>query len=498
MVFAQLIQTSCNFAPFPMTKKGLVASASFVAVLLPSAAYAQAITPTDSPVWLTDRRYNEGIGIRSGDLELHPGIAGEVGYDSNWFLRSQKTGFANSAPSAPIIPALEFRVTPSLYVSTLGPQRTEGATEPPSVRFRGGINATYREFIGLSNDPAASQPQNDISRQRNVGGAADARVDIAPERPLGFSLFANGMRTIQPNATTADPNLSFTRDDVAAGGEFVVQPGGGTLDWRFGYAFHDTIFEDSAGSVYSNTAHEGFTRGRWRFRPRTAILYDATIRAVNYTNGSQAQALGLVNSTPVRARLGLNGLVTDRFSLLLMAGWGASFYDKVQPTEPQYDSVIGQAELKWFLSASPGLQQSSDVGLSLSSIAVGYTRDFQNSYLGAYYGFDRGYLRFNYFFAGRALITLEGGAGAVEYPTLVWGDGQKRSSSFTDLRADGTLFGEYRFTDSFGLNATVRYTANFSNTSIPAIEVPAGGGNPPLYDMSWNRVEAFLGVRWFM
>src|SRR5581483_984118 len=131
--------------------------------------------------------------------------------------------------------------------------------------------------------------------------------------------------------------------------------------------------------------------GRWRFRPRTALLYDATFRFINYTNSAAALQDGLVNSTPVRARLGINGLITDRFALLGMVGWGASFYDKTLPSQPQYDSVIGQAELKWFLSASPGLQQSSDVGLALSSIAVGYTRDFQNSYLGGYYGSDRGY-----------------------------------------------------------------------------------------------------------
>ena len=34
-------------------------------------------------VWLKDRRYGEGIGIRAGDFELHPGIGGEFGYDSN-------------------------------------------------------------------------------------------------------------------------------------------------------------------------------------------------------------------------------------------------------------------------------------------------------------------------------------------------------------------------------------------------------------------------------
>jgi hypothetical protein len=481
-----------------MTKKGFAAAALF-SLLLPSAASAQAIMQGDAPAWLADRRYTEGIGIRQGDLELHPGIAGEVGYDSNWFLRSPNGGFANSAPLAPIIPSLQFRITPSIYVSTLGPQRREGDVnvEPPSVRFRAGANATYREFIGLSGDSSASQPQNDISQQRNLGISADARLEINPERPFGVVLFTRYLRLIQPNAATADPSLGFTRDDIGVGGEFVVQPGSGTLDWHFGYQFHDTLFEESAGTPFANSAQELYTRGRWKFRPRTAIIYDANVQFISYADPSAALAQGLVNSDPIRARIGLNGLVTDRFALLGLVGFGASFYDNTSPRQPQYDSVIGQAELKWFLSASPGLSQSSDVGLALSSIAVGYTRDFQNSYLGPYYGSDRGYLRFNYFFAGRALVTLEGGAGAVEYPTFYWlPSNTVRHRSFTDLRTDATLFGEYRFTDTFGVNATVRYTSNISNNSVQSTD--GSTSNATAFDMTWNRIETFVGVRWFM
>ena len=63
------------------------------------------------------------------------------------------------------------------------------------------------------------------------------------------------------------------------------------------------------------------------------------------------------------------------------------------------------------------------------------------------------------------------------------------------------MFGEYRFTDSFALNATVRYTANFSSNSVP--DRRSGGANAPVpaaqqYDMSWNRLEAYLGCPWFL
>jgi len=237
-------------------------------------------------------------------------------------------------------------------------------------------------------------------------------------------------------------------------------------------------------------------RGRWKFRPRTALIYDATVRFIDYGSETNTVTVPLANSTPIRARLGIEGLLTERFALLAMAGWGASFYS-ASANLPQFDSIIAQAELKWFLSASPGVAKATELGLALSSIAVGYTRDFQNSYFGSYYTQDRGYLKFYYLFAGRAVVSLEGGVAAIEYPTLFWADGNQRHSSFSDLRADATLFTEYRFTDTFGLNATLRYSANVSKTLIPIAENPAPGTDNN-YAMQWNRFEAYIGVRWFM
>ena len=105
-----------------MTKTGLAPAIVAVVLLASSAARAQG---SDSPVWLKDRQYSQGAGVLAGDFELHPSIAGEAGYDSNWFLRSSATNvaFANSAPAAPVVGALEFRITPSLYLSTLSAQR---------------------------------------------------------------------------------------------------------------------------------------------------------------------------------------------------------------------------------------------------------------------------------------------------------------------------------------------------------------------------------------
>ena len=79
-----------------MTTRGFALPAVAVVLLVSRAASAQAqYTTPDSPAWLADRRYNEGIGVRTGNFELHPGIAGEFGYDSNYLLRSTMEGVTN-------------------------------------------------------------------------------------------------------------------------------------------------------------------------------------------------------------------------------------------------------------------------------------------------------------------------------------------------------------------------------------------------------------------
>src|SRR3954470_7215255 len=78
-----------------------------------------AVAAAQDQAWLKDRRYTEGIGYRVGDFELHPGASAEFGYDSNYFHRSPTD---DGGP----VGALRLRITPSLSLSTLSKQRTEG------------------------------------------------------------------------------------------------------------------------------------------------------------------------------------------------------------------------------------------------------------------------------------------------------------------------------------------------------------------------------------
>jgi hypothetical protein len=447
--------------------------------------------------WVKDKRFSEGQGLTAGDLQFHPSIAGEIGYDSNWFLRSDKNDprYVNSAPAAPVRDGGVLRITPSLTVATLPSQRNAPVEARAPIDFRGGLAASYYEFIG----------NQELRDQRNLSGHADLRMDILPQRPWAAAIFGQYDRTLQPNAV-GNPDLSFNRDTVLAGGELIAQPNSGTLDYRLGYTAAFALFETTEGRPFDNLSHEVSLRGRWRFRPRTAFIYDGTMRFASYYRANTANTL-LHDSTPVRTRIGLTGLVTPRVAVMVIGGWGASFFRGGAPPDnpQQYDSVIGQAEIRFYPTGNPTAGDMPDTSLALSSIAIGYNRDFQISYLGDFYGSDRGYAKIAYFFGPKVVLSLEGGVGAIEYPRIFFNDPartQVPGTPFTDIRVDGTLFGEYRILDTVGINATFKYAQNISNTALPQAAVTGGGPGPApvatLYDMSWRRFQAFLGVRWFM
>ncbi len=442
--------------------------------LAPATAFGQ-----DQP-WLSDRRFTVGSGYRVGDFELHPGVAVEFGYDSNFFLRASE----GDAPGDPV-GSMRLRVTPSFSFSTLGPQRKGGsATQaPPTVEFSGGLSLTYNEFFPVSG------PQDGKDRmweQRNLSGLADVRMNILPTRPWSGSVYATVGRFIQPSQE-AVIGESYNRLTPNAGAELVWNPNSGLLDWRIGYHFAGTVFESPSFTGLTNLSHTFQTRGRWRFLPRSALMYDARIGIIHYLSAGEK-----TGSTPLRVQLGYNGLITKNFGALLMAGWGASFYDpganETAETVQDFDSLIGQAELRYFLTPNPSSDPAA-ASLTLSSVSLGFTRDFYDSYIGSYFERDRGYFKLTYFFGGRFVVIVDTGVGALVNPTINTPSIQE--ATWTDIRIDASGFAEYRFKDSFGINTTLRYNTRISDNGL---DIPGIGEDK----LQWQQFEAYLGARWLM
>jgi len=441
--------------------------ASFVTVLSSVTATASA------QVWLKDRANTSGPGIRGGDLEYHPGIAAEVGYDSNYFQRPNTTQFPN-------VDTVKLRITPSFSVSTLTSARKDGApAPPPKVSFSAGAALVYSEFLTNTDKlGTAANPRN-----REFGVLADLALLIAPGRPIGFNIYDNFSRTVQPSLD-ADPTVGLDRDENRAAGELVWTKTGGLLDWRLGYANSITYFERSPANDLNNVRHEIYTRGRWRFLPRTALIYDGNLSFIRYGKNTP----GTSDSTPLRTRIGVSGLITDRTALTLMAGWGASFYAKPGVGQQDFDSVIGQAEIRYFLTgAAP---EAGTQAPAMSSFAIGFTRDFYNSYLGNWYERDRGYLSVNALIAQSFFLSIDTGAAYIKYS-----DARDRNTgaplvngSPNVVRIDASLFAEYRIKDWLGINATFQYLGDLTDTNL---RYPVVG----LVPLKFNRFQALGGIR---
>jgi hypothetical protein len=456
----------------------LITAATLAALTFAGTGFAQ-----EQP-WLADRRVTEGMGYRVGDVELHWGAAAEGGYDSNYFLRD------DDEFGGPIA-VWRLRLTPSFSVSTLSQRRRESVAvgAAPALNFRAGVWASYNELIPSD---APEGEDDEVRDQRHVDIGANARFDILPQRPVGADLHADYLRTGEPSNVTVT-EVAFDRDTVRGGAGVSWRPGGGLFDWRLGYEIAYNWFEKEPFQIYNNFEHGILTRGRWRFLPRTAILFDGEYKFVRYTQDDTPQTDG----DYVQARVGLNGLITSKLAFLALLGWNSSYYEPNGIYEAQnYDGYVAHGELKWFLLPPPS-ENSATVGLS--SIAAGYLRNFSNSYLGSFYVRDRGYLNFSYFAGGVFVAMLEGGYSHLGYPESTYTDSMGdvgTAPAFGQDVIDGRLFGEFRFSEVFGVNATLLYEQVIS-PQYPS-NLPANGDPDETEDLDYSRWQAWLGIRYFI
>lgn len=454
-------------------KSRLTFVAALIVATLPLKAHAQA--------WTSDSRYAEGVGIRAGNFEFHPSVGGEFGYDSNFFQRSGNTNDGQS-PDEEEIDVWRLRVTPSFTLST-SKDRTPGAAAP-AVDFTAGAHFAYNQLFAVDSE-------NDEVNGARWALGADAKLSFFQQRPLGFDLFAAYVRAFEPENEPEEAR-NFDRGTVRAGGDVIWRPGGGLFEWSAGYNITFNYFEADTFKLYNNAQHQIRTRGRWRFLPRTALLYDGSYTFIRYTRETSQ-----TNGDTISSRIGLRGLVTNRLALLGLVGWAASFYENRTVganvfTARQYDSIVAQAEARWFFHPTPSADAAS-VPVGLSSAALGYTRQFANSYYGSFYQRDRGYGQFGLFLGNALVSSLEAGVSRVAYPDVTLGGQQVEA--FDQLRFDARFFTEYRFIETVGVNTTIRYDL-VDSPAVPISTSPTGVQQTD--DLSFTRWQAYIGLRWFM
>ncbi|MEQ8890223.1 MAG: hypothetical protein RID93_21445 [Sandaracinaceae bacterium] len=436
--------------------------------VLPSGAAAQA--------WMSDRSRTEGPGFRVGDFELHPGLGVEIGYDSNLYYSDDDEVF-------PVVDTGVLRATAHLLFSTRGAQRRQegeaGGGEAnnqnaslPSVTFRGGVSGAFYTFF------------NDLDRS-NMEVDASLALAILPGRAFSVSLTEEFGRSIRPFTENSMTRVSYARLQNDVGLQLNFATPGEVLKITPGYRFGLTFFEDAFFQWGNRFTHTVSLTETFRFLPQTAIVHDTSFVALDYF-GDASMAPVLTNDAyTLRSRIGLNGALTSNFSFLAMVGYAAGFFESgLASYDQEYESVVAQVEARWQISEP-------------TRLTFGYERDFQPSFIGNWYRRDRGYATFQWLIDGRFMLGTEAGFGHYEFGRIVQPDGMALGTTLTrgDYRLDVSLFGEYRFTDWLGLNATLQYTGAFTDyqyrvaTPPPdmAIIDPAG----------FNKFQEWFGARVF-
>lgn len=437
----------------------------YLAVGLPILMFAQA---AQGQSWLENRSRTEGHGVRTGNFEIHPGVGAEVGYDSNNFL-------AASDPQATAL----LRVTPHISISTLTQERRQGGNEgdanagtASTLRFRGAASASYYHFFLAS-------------ARDNVSGDLSANLQINPDRPVSFTLNEQFVRTIRPFAPqVGGESVSFGRNQNIVGGQLQLSTPGNLFQGRIGYDFNYNFFDGRQYQGSNSMQHTARAGSSLRFLPQTALIYDFTFDYQTFPNASESTAL-LSDSMRLQTRIGLNGAITNKFSMMALFGYSAGFFSRGD----DFEAFVGQIEGRFQLTEG-------------SKLAFGYDRSVFGSYIGNFYRQDRFYANASLLLVGRVLVGVDVSAALLSFGVPIAANGvtplgfnsdDMNDPSRSDTRLVTSLYSEYRITDFLAVNATVRYTGDYTTFQYVTTEASMMFIEPAGY----SKFEAWLGVRYF-
>ncbi len=413
--------------------------------------------------WLQDRARAQGPGFRLGNLELHPGLGVEAGYDTNLFYED------NDGPTEPVGSAI-FRITPHLFISTLTQQRQsegEGQQDEAQARmiqFSAGVSGEVYIFL-------ADEGRN------NVALNGDLDLNINPKGRFGFRLFDNLSRTVRPftGRPNADALINNGLVNNTAGVQLFGRSRGGALQSSLGYAFRLQYFEAPELRYANQFGHQISADTHFRFLPSTSLFWDGNLELTDYYNNPTGEAVSLANNWRLRTRVGINGAVTPKLSLTLAVGYGATFVQDAAFSD--FESVIAHASMKYRFTPT-------------TSLGLGFERENVGSIVGLSRVQNRGFLTFQWLLARSFLFGINASVAYVDFGQVLDGMGVSLGER-TDVMVSASLFGEYRFTDYLALNLSLSYLGDYTDFEYPA------AGSPAPDPAGFNKFEAWLGLRVF-
>jgi len=349
-------------------------------------------------------------GLKLGDEAiLHAGVFADIGYDSNVFYGS--SGQETSGV---------LHVTPRLEITN-----AERDGSIPS--------GTYYDLVGSVD--FVRYLSNEASSQDAINPSLGGTAEFSSGQALSFTLSETFSRYTQaPYAANGDPII---RDDNMVSASLRFAPGGGRLRIMLRYSNLIDKYEGTTYSGGSNMGNEGVLDIGWRWLPRTTIYAQVAQGAITYFNSGASSSA----SYPLRTLFGLRGLLTEKLSANIAAGYNNAFYSSGgSPTG--FGNVGILAEVNYTIS-------------TLTRAGLGYHHDFVNSpFLGGYYNMDAIYGTFQQMVASRVVTYLFG---------------RFENRRFATGRTDNNVMGGVALDYMVGkfLLAGASYSLNLNRTTSP-------------------------------
>jgi hypothetical protein len=379
----------------------------------------------------------EENGLKVGAGRMHPFVDLEGRYDSNVVLDPQTL-----EPRSDFI----LHVRPGFLLHV--PSR--------SLHLDLGGFLDYNKYLGVFTP-------NTRSLDRLLADA-DASFFINPEGAVAARLGGHFIRTDQ--TTQLLLGQSVIANTFQGRFDLVIQPGGKALVFEPGYVLDYQRFDPvvselpptcapgeltcdpSVANQYNNIRHTAVLNARWRFFPKTALVMDSSLSSAQFVNQSAFDSLNF------KLQAGLQGLLTNRFSVIAKLGWG------FQPGDATFSSMIGQFELGYLAS-------------ELAQLRLGYVRTYEPAPVqGGNYRDDRVYAEGRTILGGRVLLHATFGYDFLNYAN---------SQSFDQLRVEGGP--DFQVTDWFVPGLGAAYTQRISSNT------------PGSFDYDYDRVEAWLRLK---
>jgi hypothetical protein len=307
-------------------------------------------------------------GLKLGDEAiLHAGLFADIGYDTNVFY----------SPSDGVKPSAVMRVGPRLEITNA--ERDGSVPQGTYYYVTGGVD--WIKY--LTSD-------GEITHQDALNPTLAGMVEFSSGQVVAVTLSDTFSRYQQAPYAVGDP---ITRDQNMATLGVRYAPGGGRLRLSLRY---DNLIDKYEGAYDrgSNMGNEVVLDIGWRFLPKTSVYVQAAQGLVTYFNTGDPNNPN-VNSYPLRTLAGLRGLITEKLSLNLAAGYSNAFY------------ASGDTPSGWGnLGVVTELGYQIDL---LSRAGIGYRHDFANSpFVGRFYNVDAVYGVYQQMIAARVVAYLYG------------------------------------------------------------------------------------------